>query len=215
MDKLRRTLIAALATVAVPLPLPLRAQQGADAGYTTLANALPVEDPRKVEVAEFFWYGCIHCYNLEPALEAWVPKLPADTQFRRIPAVFNERWAHDAAIYYTFEALGVLNKLHRPFFEAIHKDRLKTDNPAALAEWLTNNSLDPKKVDATMKSFGVQSKVKRAAQLTAASKIDGTPTLMVQGRYTISTEQGRSQEGMLKNAESLIPVARKTLSATK
>ena len=215
MDKLRRTLIAALATVAVPLPLSLRAQQGADAGYTTLANALPVEDPRKVEVAEFFWYGCIHCYNLEPALEAWVPKLPADTQFRRIPAVFNERWAHDAAIYYTFEALGVLNKLHRPFFEAIHKDRLKTDNPAALAEWLTNNSLDPKKVDATMKSFGVQSKVKRAAQLTAASKIDGTPALMVHGRYTISTEQGRSQEGMLASAERLIAVVRRTLAAAR
>ena len=210
MHKLRRTLIAAIALS----PLAGRAQPGGDAGYSTLRTELPVEKPGKVEVAEFFWYGCIHCYNLEPALEAWVPKLPADTYFRRIPAVFNERWAHDAAIYYAFETLGVLDKLHRPFFDAIHKDRLQTDKPEALNEWLARSGVDPKKLEATMKSFGVQSKVKRAAQLTAAARIDGTPALMVHGRYTISAEQGRSREGMLANAERLIPVVRKTLATT-
>jgi len=208
MDKLRRTLIAAFALS----PLAARAQQGGEVGFSTLENALPVENPSKIEVAEFFWYGCIHCFNLEPALEAWVPRLPADAYFRRIPAVFNERWAHDAAIYYAFESLGVLDKLHRPFFDAIHKDRLKTDNPAALGEWLTRNGVDLKRLEATMKSFGVQSKTKRAAQLTAAARIDGTPALMVHGRYTISSEQGRSREGMLANAERLIPVVRKTLA---
>ena len=96
-----------------------------------------------------------------------------------------------------------------------HKDRLKTDNPAALGEWLTKNGLDPRKFEATMKSLGVQSKLKRAAQLTSASRIDGTPALMVQGRYTISADQGRSPEGMLANAVRLIPVVRKTLAGTK
>jgi thiol:disulfide interchange protein DsbA len=215
MDKIRRRLIAAIAAAVTPVSLPLRAQQGGDAGYTTLQNALPVENAGKVEVAEFFWYGCIHCYNLEPALDAWLPKLPADTYFRRIPAVFNERWAHDAAIYYAFEALGVLDKLHRPFFEAIHKDRLKTDNPAALGEWLAKGGLDPKKFDATMKSFGVQSKMKRAAQLTAAARIDGTPALLVHGRYTISAEQGKSREGMLATADALAGIVRKNLAARK
>lgn len=213
MNKTRRTLIVAMA--AAMAPVSLRAQQDAAPGYTALQSALPVENPGKVEIAEFFWYGCIHCYNLEPALEAWVPKLPADAYFRRVPAVFNERWAHDAAIFYTFEALGVLEKLHRPFFDSIHKDRLKTDNPAALAEWLTRNGLDPRKFETTMKSFGVQSKTKRAAQLTSASRIDGTPALMVHGRYTISADQGRSREGMLASADRLIPVARKTLTGTK
>ena len=214
MNKIRRTLIAAMATALAPVSL-VRAQQGAAAGYTTLQNTLPVENPAKVEIAEFFWYGCIHCYNLEPAIDAWLPKLPADAYFRRIPAVFNERWAHDATIYYAFEALGVLEKLHRPFFDAIHKDRLKTDNSAALGEWLAKNGLDPQKFDATMKSFGVQSKTKRASQLTGASRIDGTPALMVQGRYTISVEQGRTGEGMLANASRLIPVVRKTLAGAK
>ena len=212
MDKLRRTLLTAFALS----PLVARAQPtGNVPAYTTLQDQLPVENPGKVEVAEFFWYGCIHCYNLEPLLEAWVPRLPADTQFRRIPAVFNERWAHDAAIYYAFEALGTLDKLHRPFFDAIHKDRLKTDNPAALAEWLAKNGIDHKKLAATMSSFGVQSKVKRAAQLTAASRIDGTPALMVQGRYTISVDQGKSREGMLAAADALAGIVRKSLAGKK
>jgi protein dithiol oxidoreductase (disulfide-forming) len=212
MDKLRRTLLTAFALS----PLVARAQSVVNVpAYTTLQDPLPLENPGKIEVAEFFWYGCIHCYNLEPLLEAWVPKLAADTQFRRIPAIFNERWAHDAAIYYAFEALGMIEKLHRPFFDAIHKDRLKTDNPAALAEWLTNKELEPKKFDATMKSFGIQSKVKRAAQLTAASRIDGTPALMVQGRYTISTEQGKSREGMLATADALAGTVRKNRAGRK
>jgi len=213
MDQPRRTLIVALGAAMAALALPSRAQQ--QGGYTTLPNALPVENPAKVEIAEFFWYGCIHCYNLEPALEAWVPKLPPDAYFRRIPAVFNERWAHDAAIYYAFEALGVLGKLHRPFFDAIHKDRLKTDDRAALAQWLDRNGVDVKKFDAAMKSFGVQSKLKRAAQITAGAQIGGTPSLMIQGRYTISTEQGGGLRGLLANAEQLIPAVRKMLGGTK
>jgi thiol:disulfide interchange protein DsbA len=214
MDRQRRKLVVALAAAGLtPVSLPLLAQQGA--AYTTLRGVLPVENPAKIEIAEFFWYGCIHCYNLEPVLEAWLPKLPADAYFRRIPAVFNERWAHDAAIFYAFEALGMVEKLHRPFFDAIHKDRLKSDNLAAMNEWLGKNGVDPKKFETAMKSFGVQSKVKRAAQITAAAQIDGTPALLVQGRFTISPEQGRSREGMLANAERLIPEVRKTLGGAK
>lgn len=212
MDNTRRTLLTAIAL----LPLAARAQQaGEGAAYSTLKNEVPLEIPGKVEVAEFFWYGCIHCYNLEPLLEKWAPRLPADTYFRRIPAVFNERWAHDANIFYALEAQGVLEKLHRPLFDAIHKDGLKTDKPAALGEWLSKNGLEPKKFDATMKSFAVQSKAKRAAQLTGASRIDGTPALMVQGRYTISAEQGKSREGMLATADALAGMVRKSLAGRK
>lgn len=201
--------------ICIALLAPGLAQAQARSAFTELKPPVQVETEGKIEVLEFFWYGCIHCYNLEPAIEAWVPKLPADAYFRRIPAVFNERWALDAGIYYAFESLGLLGKLHRPFFDAIHKDRLKTDNPAALAEWLEKHGVDIKKFDESLKSFGVQSKVKRAAQFSAASKIDGTPALMVQGRYTISAEEGRTPQGMLVNAERLIPVVRKTLAAAK
>src|SRR5436190_10181423 len=126
--------------------------------YTQLKPTLPVEtDGKKIEVVEFFWYGCIHCYNLEPALESWLKKLPPDVQFRRVPAVFNPRWGHDAAIFYTFEAMGLLDKLHRPLFDAIHRSGLRTDNPQALEQWLQKQGVDVKKFNETMKSFAVQS----------------------------------------------------------
>lgn len=183
------------------------AAQGRPA-YSELQPALQVESAGKIEVLEFFWYGCIHCYNLEPALEGWLKKLPPDVQFRRVPAVFNERWAHDAAIFYTFEALGILDKVHRAFFDAIHRDRLRTDNPAALTDWLQKQGIDARKFTDTMKSFGVQSKTKRAAMLTGAYKIDGTPAMAVQGRYTVSAEQGGSQAGMLQSVSNLVEIVR-------
>lgn len=216
MNMLRRTLIAAVALAATPVSLALRAQPRGDADYVMLSAALPVENPAKIEVAEFFWYGCIHCFNFEPLIEAWLQKLPPDVYFRRIPAVFGDpRWPRDAAIYYSFEALGVLDKLHRPLFDAIHQQRLRTDNPSALNEWLVKNGVDLKKFDAAMKSFGVQSKVKRATQLTSAARIDGTPALMVQGRYVIGAAQGGSLEGMLAKADRLISDVRKTLGTAK
>jgi thiol:disulfide interchange protein DsbA len=170
---------------------------------------LVADDGNKVEVVEFFWYGCPHCYHLEPLLEKWKKTLPPEAVFRPFPAVFNARWGHDAAIFFTFEALGVLDKLHRPFFDAIHQNGLRTDDPKALAEWVRNQGLDPKKFEDTMKSFSIQAKVRRAAQLTAAYKIDGTPAFAVAGRYTVSAEQGGSQEGMLKNVSYLVEKLRK------
>jgi len=198
--------IALAALLAVP---GLALAQGKFA-YTELKPVQPTESAAgKVEVLEFFWYGCPHCYTLEPSIEAWSKKLPADVQFRRVPAVFNERWGHDAAIFYTFEALGVLNKLHRPFFDAIHRDRLRSDNQQALSEWLQKNGVDANRFFDTMKSFGVQTKLRRAAQLSVAYRIDGTPAMAVQGRYTVSAEQGRSHQGMIDTVDYLLDIARK------
>jgi protein dithiol oxidoreductase (disulfide-forming) len=178
--------------------------------YTEVKPAVPVEADGKIEVLEFFWYGCIHCYNLEPLVEKWEKTLPKDVQFRRVPAIFDNRWALDAAIFYAFEAMGILDKAHKPFFDAIHRDRLKTDNKEALANWLQKNGVDAKKFDDTMRSFGVQTKVRRAQQLTIAYKIDGTPAMAVHGRYTVSTQQGRSGEGMFQTVNYLTDTIRKS-----
>jgi len=201
-----RILIAIVLAALVSLPLAAGAQQ---VQYGELNPPQPVESKGKIEVIEFFWYGCPHCYSLEPYIEAWLKKLPPDVEFRRVPAVFNPRWGYDAAIYYTLEALGVLDKLHRPLFDAIHKASLRTDNEAALSEWLQKNGVEPKKFMDTMKSFGVQSKTRRAVQQTVAYKIDGTPAMAVAGRYTISAEQGRTQQGMLQAVDGLVALARK------
>jgi thiol:disulfide interchange protein DsbA len=198
------SLVLAVCTLA-----PLGAAAQPQFAYSEVKPALQVETDGKIEAVEFFWYGCIHCYNLEPTVEKWEKTLPKDVQFRRVPAVFNDRWALDAAIFYTFEAMGLLDKLHRPFFDAIHRGGLRSDNRQALNEWLQKQGVDAAKFDATMKSFGVQSKTRRAAQLTALYKIDGTPAMAVHGRYTVSTEQGRTQNGMFETVNYLVDQVRK------
>jgi thiol:disulfide interchange protein DsbA len=198
MNPVRRSLVALMALA----PLAARAQR---ADYYELTPPQPVQAASgKIEVLEFFWYGCIHCYNLEPRLETWLKTLPRDVEFRRVPAVFNERWGHDAAIYYSFEALGLVEKLHRPFFDAIHRDRLRTDRWPELSAWLEKNGVDAKKFEATVKSFGVQSKTKGAVRMTSAYKIDGTPAMAVHGRYTVP-----SSEAMLGTVNTLVAQVRK------
>jgi len=207
MNPRRRTLVLALGLA--PFGALAQARPTAGLDYTELKPAQPVEVQGKIEVLEFFWYGCPHCYTLEPLLEKWIPTLPADAHFRRLPAVLSPGWANEAAVFYAFEALGVLGRLHRPFFDAIHRDRLKTRDPVSFNDWLQKNGVNVKKFDEAMKSFGVQSKLRRATQVSAAYRIDGTPALAVNGRYTVSAEQGRTQQGMLAIAEHLIGVARK------
>ena len=207
MNLRRRTLVLALGLA--PFGALAQARPTAGLDYTELKPAQPVEVQGKIEVLEFFWYGCPHCYTLEPLLEKWIPTLPADAHFRRLPAVLSPGWANEAAVFYAFEALGVLGRLHRPFFDAIHRDRLKTRDPVSFNDWLQKNGVNVKKFDEAMKSFGVQSKLRRATQVSAAYRVDGTPALAVNGRYTVSAEQGRTQQGMLAIAEHLIGVARK------
>ena len=203
MNRVRRSLVIALSLT--PLALAWRGAFAQSNGNVTELNPpLPTESDGKIEVLEFFWYGCIHCYNLEPRLETWLKTKPADVAFRRVPAVLSDRWGHDAVVFYAFEALGVLDKLHRPFFDAIHRERLRSDNMPALNAWLEKNGVDPKKFDATARSFGVQSKVKRAIRLTSDYKVDGTPSMAVQGRYTIS-----AGDTMLDTVNQLVAAVRK------
>ena len=203
MNPVRRSLIAVIALAPAFAPRVARAQQRA--AFLELNPPLPVESANKIEVLEFFWYGCIHCYNLEPKIESWLKTLPKDVEFRRVPAVLSERWAYDAAIFYTFEALGLLDKLHRPFFDAIHRDRLRTDNAEAMNAWLKKHDVDPKKFEATFKSFGVQSKTKRSIRLTTSYRIDGTPAMTVHGRYTVG-----ASDAMLDTVNHLVAAVRRT-----
>ena len=199
MNRLRRTLIATI-TLA---PLAALAQPR----YVELDPAQPVETEGKIEVIEFFWYGCIHCYNFEPLVEAWLKRISSDVRPRRVPAVFNERMARDAAIFYGFEALGVTGQLHRPLFDAIHRERLRTEDSAALAQWLERRRVDAAPFETAAKSFGVQSRVRRALQLTQGYRIDGTPAMSVHGRYTV-----RSGADMLQTVDHLVDRIRKQKS---
>lgn len=185
--------------------------------YQQTQQAIPTDNPAKIEVTELFWYGCPHCHQLEPQLAAWVKKLPKDVEFKRVPAIARPDWAAGARAYYTMEALGVLEKLHGAFFDAIHRQKsLKPNDEAAMIDWITKQSgLDKKKVDDAFKSFSVNTKMMRASQVFRASGATGVPTLIVEGKaWTSSTIAGGNDE-MLKVTEYLIDSARAAKSAKR
>ena len=187
-----------------------QAQPVAGVEYRELTPMLPTDAPGKIEVVEFFWYGCPHCYNFEPIIDPWMKKLPKDVQFRRIPAMFNEEWAQGARAYYTLEAMGELDRLHRALFDAVHTgDRLKVANEAALTEWLGTKGVDKKKFTAAYHSFSVEGKLKRAAQLTQSYKIEGVPAMAVNGRYLVITDNIKSFDQMLSVTNHLVEQVRK------
>ena len=187
-----------------------QAQPTAGVEYLELSALQPTDTAGKIEIIEFFWYGCPHCYNFEPALEPWIKKLPKDTQFRRIPAIFRDEWAQAARAYYALETIGEIPRLHRPLFDAVHQNtRLNVANEAALTEWLGKNGVDTKKFAAAYRSFSVESKVKRAAQLTQAYKIEGVPSMAVSGQYVVNTDNIKSFEQLLAVTDYLVEQSRK------
>ncbi|HTO50042.1 MAG TPA: thiol:disulfide interchange protein DsbA/DsbL [Burkholderiales bacterium] len=208
-----RRFLAAAAFASTVLAVAPAAAQSPPPGIVELNPPLPTDAKGKIEVVEFFWYECPHCYALEPYLEAWVKKLPSDVEFRRVPATFNDRWNISARVFYTLDAMGLLDKLHRPLLDAIHKDHLRITDERQLTEWLQGKGVDVAKFSATLKSFAVEGRLKRASALVQGSKIDGVPALMLNGQYVIGAGVGGSEERMLAIASSMIDQQRKALAA--
>jgi len=204
---LKRLLAALVVFFAVGVA---QAQPAAGVEYRELSPAQPTDTPGKIEVIEFFWYGCPHCYNFEPVIEPWVKKLPKDVHFRRIPAMFNDEWAKGGRAYYALEAIGELERLHKALFDAVHTgSKLRVADEAALTEWLGKQSVDTKKFAAAYRSFSVEGKLKRAAQLTQAYKIEGVPAMAVNGNYVVITDNIKSFEQLLAVTNYLVEQSRK------
>jgi thiol:disulfide interchange protein DsbA len=174
--------------------------------FDAVAQTIATDNPAKIEVLEIFWYGCPHCYHMEPALNAWVKKLPADVVFKRMPGLPNASWAPMARTFYAMETLGVLEKLHTPLFEAVHKT--KTLNPAdekAAIAWVTQQGgLDKTKVELAFKSFSINTNLNRAAQTFRASGATGVPSLVIDGKYITSSTMAGGNEQALKVADYII-----------
>ena len=201
-----RRLLAALALAgAAFLPVSAPAQQAVQ--FLEINPPLPTDAAGRIEVVEFFWYECPHCYSLEPRIEAWLKTLPKDVEFRRVPAMFNQQWALSGRVYYTLEAIGELDRLHRLLFDAIHNGGLKITNMKQLQDWLERQKVDLGKFNAAFKSFAVESRLKRALELTAASRIESVPQMMVNGRYLVSADSAKGD--MLLVVDALIGQARK------
>lgn len=174
--------------------------------FEAVAQPIATDNAAKIEVMEIFWYGCIHCYQMDAPLNAWVKKLPSDVYFKRVPGLPNPSWAPMAKAFYAMETLGVAEKLHTPLFDAINKSKTlnPTDEKAVIA-WVTQQSgMDKLKVEQAFKSFTTNTNLNRAAQIFRASGATGVPSLVIDGKYITSSTMSGGNEQALKVADYII-----------
>ncbi|HEX4918574.1 MAG TPA: thiol:disulfide interchange protein DsbA/DsbL [Limnobacter sp.] len=195
----------ALALVnAAGLPLAQAQQTGA---FRNARRDVPRSNPAKIDVVEFFWYGCPHCYNFEPKVTAWAKALPADVVFTKVPIAFQSQrvnfFGHQK-LYYTLEAMGKLDVGHTKVFEAMHKDKKQLANDAQIFDFAQSIGLNREQFANTFKSFGVANKCNQATKLFNDYGADGVPTLGIDGKFFTSASIAGSEENALRIADSLI-----------
>lgn len=184
--------------------------------YDLIKNPQPTQVAKdKVEVLELFWYGCPHCYAFKETLDPWVQKFPADVELVLFPAVFSPKWGIAAKAYYTLEALDLVGKLHTPLFKAIHEGHRNLLEEAELMKFFAENGISNEEFKKVFDSFGVDSKLRRAVELTPKYEITGVPSLVINGKYRLSSEKTDGYENMLKIADYLIDKERKAMAAAK
>ncbi len=207
---------AAFAAAVVLMLLPFGASaQDYVAGehYDVISPAIRGGD-EKIEVTEFFWYGCGHCYNFEPQLAQWKKGLADDVEVVGSPAMWNGLMEVHAKAFYAAETLGVLDKVHMPLFQALNVDRKRLASEDELADLFAANGVPEEEFRKAFNSFGVGSQVRQANSRARAARIAGTPEMMVAGKYRISTRKAGSQANMLKIAEYLIEKERSEREAS-
>jgi protein dithiol oxidoreductase (disulfide-forming) len=185
MRSLRFALLATVLAASTAFASPSDPKNGVD--YVTLAQPQPVQPVgKKVEVIEFFMYHCPHCNALEPQLEQWVKKQGDNIHFKRIHLPFSGANDPEAHLYLTLEAMGKAEEFQPKVFKAWHVDHLRLNTDAAILDWVSKNGIDRNKFQDVWNSFGVTTKLRRLPQITTDYKVDGVPTLIVDGKYQTS-----------------------------
>jgi protein dithiol oxidoreductase (disulfide-forming) len=198
--------LTGLAVLALAFPAAAQLTEGKE--YTRLKNPQPVETGKKIEVIEFFSYGCPHCNDLEPFLDAWMSKLPPDVQFRRVPVMFQQRWEALARVYYTLDAMGEEQRLSPEVFKAIHVNNVPLYQDKAFFDWAASKGLDRNKVADTYNSFAVSSKFNRAKSLAAAYNIQSVPTIVVDGKFITASDRVGTHASLPAAIDALVAKAR-------
>ena len=187
--------------------------------YRVINPPQPTDSGRKIEVLEFFWYGCPHCNNLQPPLSAWLKRKPADVEFKRVPAVFQDSWIPLTKAYLTIEAMGLVDKLHHDVFSAIHEQKIRLQDTKVLFDWVAKHGVDRQKFIDTYNSFAVQSRAQRSVDMTRNYDIPGTPALAIDGRYltapsmTLNPDNSIDYERFFRVVDELVALARKNRSS--
>lgn len=196
----------AILALAAALVLPQQGQAtevGKD--YLVISPAQPTDVKKgQVEVLEFFWYRCPHCFDLEPELNAWARKLPKGVVLRKVPGILNPSWAALARAYYALEALGMLEKLHGEVFDAIHVKGMDLNPPEQFFDWAVTKGVDRRQIADAYNSFAVNTKVMRAQQLTNAFRLNGVPAFAVNGKFVTSAYLTGGNPSLFKTLDELI-----------
>ncbi len=183
--------------------------------YRLVIPPQPVETGNKIEVIEFLYYGCSHCFDAEPYLKQWMSRMPKDVTFRRIPAVFRDDWVPLTKTFYTLEALGELDRLHSDVFEAIHAKHIDLNNEQMLLDWMEQHGVNRKKFADAYNSFSIKNRAEYAKKLTQAYGVEGTPSLVVDGKYLTGPGMTGSHESAMRVLDQLIDKARQERSSKR
>lgn len=203
MKKLAAFLIALATGAGFLMTAPANAAPTAGKEYKVLQTPQPVP-AGKIEVTEFFWYGCPHCYEFEPTIEAWVKKQGDKIDFKRIPVAFRDDFVPHSRLFYAVAALGISEKVTPAIFNAIHKQKNYLLTPQAQADFLATQGVDKKKFMDAYNSFSVQGQVKQSAEQLKNYSIDGVPTIVVQGKYKTGPAYTNSLEGTAQVLDYLV-----------
>ena len=203
MNKLSRSsLIFAGLLSLVSLGVNAQFIEGKD--YAVISEAQPIKTGEKIEVREMFWYGCPHCYSLEPHVQRWKSNMPENAEFVAQPAIFSAGWEFHARAFYTFETLGIVDKVHGAFFDQIHRKKRNANSLSDLQDFLATYDMDPDDVKNAYNSFVVDSQLGNARINSMKYEIRGVPAVIIDGKYRTSTTMAGSEAGMFDIIEFLI-----------
>jgi thiol:disulfide interchange protein DsbA len=203
LRKALATLLLALAAAGVQA----QAQLGRD--YILLDPPRAVASGDKIEVIEFFYYGCPVCYELEPQLSRWSFNAPGSVALRRVPALSSDNWDNFARLFYTLEAMGELARLHWPVYDNFHFNGLKLNDEAVMAGWVSHNGLDRQKFIDTYHSPEIQAKLAAARDMTRSYDVRGVPSIVVDGKFLTSARMTGSTRELMRVLDQLVELARK------
>jgi thiol:disulfide interchange protein DsbA len=172
--------------------------------YQPTREQMTVTTGDKIEVAELFWFGCGHCYALEPALKQWKKTMPTNAEFRKIPAIFSARWEFHGQAFYTMQTLGVPEQAYEDFFGAIHVKRQSLNSMNQLVAFLAQYDKTEEQVESAFNSFDVSNKMRAAKKITRQSGANGVPAMVVDGKYLTSQQLGGSTAEMFEVVDQLI-----------
>ena len=180
--------------------------------FERLARPQPTDDRKRIEVIEFFWYGCPHCSQLEPAVQVWEKTLPLDVAFRREHVVWDGRreTSGHAKLFGTLRVMGILAQHQQAVFDAVHAKKLKLHDEKVAVDWAAERGIDRTKFESAYKSFGVQTQVGRAKKLTDDYRIDGVPKFIINGKYVTSPHQAGDEQKMFALINDLVKQERAT-----